>query len=192
MAKGRKRKAGKRHPSGKLVQPRRAESQSDIMGTVLDARQRHYGIGARQARDERLGTALGRMAFAGKITADQFAAAELYGELIARRNAVMGLPSEQPRSVTGLLINEGIFGGGTPEPDPELVEKIRRQAAGAALMLRTCDQDMQGGAGRRPSVLVHLLACHDVEALRWSAADLHNLCLGLEALCRFFRIRRDS
>lgn len=140
---------------------------------------------------ERLGTALGRMAFAGKITADQFAAAELYCELIARCNAVMGLPSEQPRSVTGLLINEGIFGGGAPEPDPELVEKIRRQAAGAALMLRTCDQDMQGSAGRRPSVLVHLLACHDVEALRWSAVDLHNLRLGLETLCRFFHIRRD-
>jgi hypothetical protein len=191
MARGRKRKIGRRHPSGKLVQPGHGESQRDAMATVLEARQRHFGISVRQARDERLGTALGRMAFAEKITADQFAAAELYGELIARCNAVMGLPSEQPRSVTGLLINEGIFGGGAPEPDPELVEKIRRQAAGAALMLRTCDQDMQGSAGRRPSVLVHLLACHDVEALRWSAVDLHNLRLGLETLCRFFRIRRD-
>lgn len=191
MAKGRKRKTGRRHPSGKLVQPGSAESQREAMATVLEARQRHFGISARQARDERLGTALGRLAFAGKITPDQFAAAELYGELIARCNAVMGLPSEQPRSVTGLLINEGIFGGSAPEPDPELVEKIRRQAAGAELMLQTCDQDMQGGAGRRPSVLVHLLACHDVEALRWSVADLHNLRMGLEALCRFFRIRRD-
>ena len=101
MARGRKRKAGKRHPSGKLVQPRRAESQSDIMGTALDARQRHYGIGAKQARDERLGTALGRLSFAGKITPEQYAAGELYGELMARHNAVMGLPIDQPRSVTG-------------------------------------------------------------------------------------------
>ena len=191
MARGRKRKAGRRHPCGKLVQPGQGESQRDAMATVLEARQRHFGISARQARDERLGTALGRMAFAGKITADQFAAAELYGELMARCNAVMGLPNEQPRSVTGILINEGIFGGGAPEPDPELVEKVRRQAAGAALMLRTCDQDVQGSTGRRPSVLVHLLACHDIEALRWSAADLHNLRLGLDTLCRFFRIRRD-
>lgn len=192
MAKGRKRKAGKRHPSGKLVQPRRAESQGDIMGTALDARQRHYGIGARQARDERLGTALGRLSFAGKIMPDQYAAGELYGELMARHNAVMGLPIDQPRSVTGLLINEGIFGGGAPDPDPELVDKIRRQSAGAALMLRGCDQDIAGRSGRRPSVLVHILACHDVEALRWSPADLHNLRLGLDTLCRFFRIRRDS
>lgn len=90
VVKGRKRKTGRRHPSGKLVQPGQAESQRDAMATVLAARQRHFGISARQARDERLGTALGRMAFAGKITGDQFAAGELYGELIARCNAVMG------------------------------------------------------------------------------------------------------
>lgn len=190
MARGRKRKPGKRHPSGKLVQASGAESQREVMATVLEARQRHFGISARQARDERLGTSLGRLAFAGKIMADHFAAGERYGELMARCHAVMGLPMDQPRSVTGLLINEGIFGGGTPDPDPELVEKIRRQAAGAALMLRTCDQDAAGKAGRRPSVLVHLLACHDIEALRWSPADFHNLRLGLETLCRFFRIGR--
>jgi len=192
VARGRKRKSGKRHPSGKLVQPRRAESQGDIMGPVLEARQRHFGVQARQARDERLGTALGRLAFTGKITPDQYAAGELYGELMARHNAVMGLPIDQPRSVTGLLINEGIFGGGAPDPDPELVDKIRRQAAGAMLMLRGADQEVAGRAGRRPGVLVHILACHDVEALRWSQADLHNLRLGLDCLCRFFRIRRDS
>jgi hypothetical protein len=59
-------------------------------------------------------------------------------------------------------------------------------------MLRGSDQDICRRAGRRPSVLVHILVCHDVEALRWSQVDLHNLRLGLDTLCRFFRIRRDS
>ena len=43
VAKGRKRKSGKRHPSGKLVQPSVAETQREVMTTVLEARQRHYG-----------------------------------------------------------------------------------------------------------------------------------------------------
>ena len=59
MARGRKRKAGRRHPSGKLVQPGKAETQREATATVLEARQRHYGVTARQAKDERLGTALG-------------------------------------------------------------------------------------------------------------------------------------
>ena len=112
MARGRKRKAGKRHPSGKLVQPRLEETQREVMSTVLEARQRHFGVSERQAKDERLGTALGRLAFVGAITLSQYAAGELYGETMARHRAVVGLPMAQPRSVTGLLINEGIFGGG--------------------------------------------------------------------------------
>jgi len=80
MVRGRKRKAGRRHPSGKLVQPSGAETQREAMATALEARQRHYGVTARQAKDDRLGTALGRLAFAGTVTAEQFAAGELYGD----------------------------------------------------------------------------------------------------------------
>ena len=188
MARGRKRKAGKRHPSGKLIQPRLEETQREVMSTVLEARQRHFGVSERQAKDERLGTALGRLAFVGAITLSQYAAGELYGETMARHRAVVGLPMAQPRSVTGLLINEGIFGGGAPDPDPELVEKVRKQAASAILMLRTADSDAPGAIGRKPSQLVHALVCHDVDAAFWSPADLRNLVHGLDALCRLFRI----
>jgi len=126
MARGRKRKAGRRLPCGKRP---REETQREAMSTVLDARRRHYGVAAAQAKDERLGSALGRLSFAGRIGADQFAAGQIYGEIMARNRAVMGLPMDQPRSVTALLINEGIFGGSAPDPDPELVEKVRKQAA---------------------------------------------------------------
>lgn len=185
MARGRKRKPGKRLPCGKRP---REETQREAMSTVLEARQRHYGVTARQAKDERLGTAMGRLAFAGHLSADQYAAGQLYGEIMARHRAVMGLPMDQPRSVTALLINEGIFGGSAPEPDPELVERVRKQAASAILMLRTADSDAPGMVGRKPSLLVHALVCQDADAAFWSPADLRNLGHGLDALGRLFRI----
>jgi hypothetical protein len=192
MARGRKRKSGKRHPSGKLVQPGAAETQREIMATVLEARQRHFGVSERQARDERLGTSLGRLAFAGSITPAQYAAGELYGETIARHRAVVGMPMAQPRSVTGLLINEGIFGGGEPEHDPDLVDRVRKEAAAALSVLQEADRDMPAGTRRGPSLLVHALACYDVDAGCWSAADLKWLAQGLDALARLYRIRMDS
>ena len=192
MARGRKRKAGRRHPCGKLVQPGKAETIREVTATVLDARQRHYGVTARQAKDERLGSAIGRLAFAGKITAEQLAAAELYGDLMARNRAVIGLPPIHPHSATGLLLDEGIFGRSLTEYDPDYVEKIRKRAAAAILMLRTADHDAIATTGRRPSMLVHAVACYEVDAAGWEDADLRNLAHGLEALVTLFGINRDS
>lgn len=192
MARGRKRKAGRRHPCGKLVQPGKAETLREVSATVLDARQRQYGVTARQAKDERLGSAIGRLAFAGKIKAEQLAAAELYGDLMARNRAVMGLPPIHPHSASGLLLDEGIFGRSTAELDPDYVEKIRKRAAAAILMLRTADHDASGTTGRRPSMLVHAVVCYEVDAANWGTADLRNLEHGLEALVTLFGINRGS
>lgn len=192
MARGRKRKAGRRHPCGKLVQPGKAETMREVTATVLDARQRQYGVTARQAKDERLGSAIGRLAFAGKITAEQLAAAELYGDLMARNRAVMGLPPIHPHSATGLLLDEGIFGRSLTEYDPDYVEKIRKRAAAAILMLRTADHDAIAATGRRPGMLVHAVVCYEVDAAGWGDADLRNLAHGLEALVTLFGINRDS
>jgi hypothetical protein len=192
MVRGRKRKNGKRHPSGKLVQPRLEETQREVMATALEARQRHFGVSARQAKDERLGTALGRLAFAGSITPSQYAAGELYGETMARHRAVVGMPMAQPRSVTGLLINEGIFGGGEPVYDPALIARVMKEAAATLMVLRDADQDMPTGIRRGPSLLVHSLVCYDVDAALWSAGDLRWLGHGLDALVKLYRIRIDS
>lgn len=192
MSRGRKRKAGRRHPSGKLVQPGKAETQREVMATVLEVRQRQYGVTARQAKDERLGSAIGRLAFAGKITAEQLAAAELYGDLMARNRGVMGLPRIHPHSAAGLMLDEGIFGQNTNVHAPEFVEKVRKRAAAAILMLRTADSDVVGTTGRRPSLLVHAVVCYETDAATWCAADLYNLAHGLDSLARLFGIRRDS
>jgi hypothetical protein len=192
MARGRKRKAGRRHPSGKLVQAGKAETQREVTATVLEARQRHYGVSARQAKDERLGSAIGRLAFAGKITPEQLAAAELYGDLMARNRAVMGLPPIHPHSATGLLQDEGIFGRSVTEYDPDYVAKIRKRTAAAILMLRTADHDAIATTGRRPSMLVHAVVCYEADTSAWGDADVRNLGHGLEALTSLFGIKRDS
>ena len=93
MARGRKRKAGRRLPCGKRP---REETQREAMSTVLDARRRHFGVTASQAKDERLGTALGRLSFTGRIGAEQFAAGQLYGEIMARNRAVTGTHLPHP------------------------------------------------------------------------------------------------
>ena len=191
MAKGRKRKAGKRHPCGKLVQPSGAKTQREAMSTVLEARQRHYGVTARQARDERLGTALGRLAFAGSITAEQYAAGEKYGELYHRHHAVMGWPMPFPASVAGILASEGVLGGVGAPPSCELVEKVRRHYGAVLSVLDQCDRDRQASPGQAPSVLVYRLICIDEDAGSWPHAGRRNLSFALDALAELFGMARD-
>lgn len=192
MAKGRKRKSGKRYPSGKLVQPSKAETQREVTATVIETRQRHYGVTARQAKDKRIGSAIGRLAFAGKISAEQLAAAELYGDLMARNRAVMGLPGANPVSAAWLIMEQGIIGRSTIEPDPEYVTKIRKRAAKAIVILRAADSDAPAASDRLPSVLVHKIVCLEADASGWCPGDLRNLNHGLEALISLFRIKTNS
>ena len=113
--RGRKRKPGQRTACGRLA---RHETEKEAMATVIAARRRHYGVSAREARDPRLGTALGRLNYQGRISDAQYQAGLTFGELYQRHHRTMGLPTPSPRSVAGLLINEGIFGGSDYVPHP--------------------------------------------------------------------------
>ena len=79
MVRGRKRKPGKRYPCGKRT---RQETEKDAMSTVIEARRRHFGVTAKQARDERLGTALGRLAFRELISEAQYQAGVAFGRAL--------------------------------------------------------------------------------------------------------------
>ena len=46
-----------------------------------------------------------------------------------------------PRSVVGLLINEGIFGGSAGEPDQVAIDGLRRSFSDATNALDQCDRD---------------------------------------------------
>ena len=62
------------------------------MSTVIDARRRHFGVTAKQARDERLGTALGRLAFREMISETQYQAGVAFAQLYRDHHATVGLP----------------------------------------------------------------------------------------------------
>lgn len=186
MAAGRKRKPGKRYPCGKRT---RHETERDAMSTVIEARRRHFGVTAKQAKDERLGTALGRLAFRELISETQYQAGVAFAELYQQHHAVFGLPSPSPRSVAGLLINEGIFGSSPSEPALEVIEKLKRRFGDATDALDVCDREQRMSRGRRPTLLIYRLICTDEEALHWPEEDIGNLRVALNALVRVFRLR---
>ena len=112
MIRARNRKPGKRYPCGKRI---RHETEREAMATALDARRRHYGVTGERARDERLGTSLGRLAFRGEISEKQCQAGLAFADLYRRHHMAMGLPLPSPPSVASILINEGIFGSSPSE-----------------------------------------------------------------------------
>ena len=158
------------------------------MSTVIDARRRHFGVTAKQAKDERLGTALGRLAFRELISEKQYQAGTAFGDLYHRRQTLMGMPSPSPRTVAGLLINEGIFGASPSEPVLEVIEKVKRRFADATSVLNACDREQRMSAGKRPTLLVYRVICTDQDAMGWPEEDLGNLRVALNALVRLFRL----
>ena len=185
MAPGRKRKPGKRYTCGKRT---KQQLEMDAMSTAIDARRRHFGVTAKQAKDERLGTALGRLAFRELISETQYQAGVAFAQLYRDHHATVGLPSPSPRSVAGLLINEGIFGTTPSEPAAEVVEKLKRRFADATSVLDACDREQRMSAGKRPTLLVYQIICTDQDALHWAEEDIGNLRGALNALVRLFRL----
>ena len=182
--RGRKRKAGKRYPCGKRT---RAETEKDIMGTAIEARQLHHGVTAKQARDERLGTAFGRLAWHGTISTAQYEAGREFGELYRRHHMMMGLPLPSPRSIAGLLVSGGVSGGSSGEPDALVIERLRRRFDAATDALDQCDRDHRFSPGRRPALLIYRVICVDEDTRLWQAEDLGNLRVALNALILVFR-----
>jgi len=182
--RGRKRKSGKRYPCGRRT---RIETERDIMETAIEARQRHYGVTAKQAKDERLGTAFGRLAWHGTISAAQYEAGREFGELYRRHHMVMGLPLPSPRSVAGLLVSGGVFGGSFCA-DAALVDRLRRRFDAATDALDQCDRDHRLSPGRRPALLIYRVICVDEDTTLWAVEDLGNLRVALNALVRVFKL----
>jgi hypothetical protein len=185
MIRARNRKPGKRYPCGKRI---RQETEREAMATALDARRRHYGVSGERARDERLGTSLGRLAFRGKISDRQCQAGLAFADLYRRHHMAMGLPLPSPSSVASILINEGIFGSSPSEPMLDALERLRSRFEEATDALDQCDREHALAAGRRPTLLVFRAVCADEDATCWPHEDLGNLRVALNALVRVLRL----
>ena len=186
MIRGRKRKPGSRHPCGKRVH---AETEREIMQTAIDARQRHYGVTARQARDARLGTSLGRLVYQELISSAQYEAGRRFAELYQRHHLTLGMPVPHPRSLASLMTTAGIVGGSSTEPDCNLVANLRDRFNAATDALDECDRASRMERGRKPSLLLYRVVCVDEDTTLWPACDIGNLRLALNALVRAFGMR---
>ena len=89
-----------------------------------------------------------------------------------------------PRSVAGLLNNEGILGGSAGDADRGVIDRWRRRFSDATNALDQCDSDHLLSAGGRPALLVYRVVCTDEEALNWKVDDIGNLRVALNALVR--------
>ena len=191
MARGRKRKPGKRHPCGKLVRPSKGETQAQILATVVDARRRHLHVTAAQARDQRLSSALGRLAFTGAITQQQYEAGQRFGSVYYRHQLVTGMPLPRPTSVADVMANPGVFGGSGEPPADDLVEMVRDHYRAALQVLKDCDHDRAQFQGQAPSRLVYRIVCLDEDAQGLLQADRVNLHHGLDELGYLFGLTRE-
>lgn len=91
--RGRPRAAGERYPSGKL---KPAEAQESGRDAAAWNRLKEDGIAT--LVDPRIGTAIGRAAMLGRLTARQAVAAFLIGEAYGRHERLQGLPPRNAAS----------------------------------------------------------------------------------------------
>ena len=144
--------------------------------------------GCRGARRYHFIFSIDRIGFRELISEKQYQAGAAFGEIYHRHQTLLGMPSPSPRSVAGLLINEGIFGASPSEPVLEVIEKVKRRFRDATDVLDGCDREHRLSPGSRPTLLVYRVICTDQDAMRWSEEDLGNLRVALNALVRLFRL----
>lgn len=178
--RGRKRKAGRRHPSGQLV---RAAQPDD---RIRSARQPHRrGLPKEMRLSEKAESPLGRLLLTGKLrgpfeydderASDRYEAGQLYAQAVGAYRSVI----EAPRSVSGSGRGSACEIEGKREQfcDPAscacLRKKERYDGAFEALMR----------AGQRAAKVVARVAVHR-EAI--APQDLVYLVAGLDALARHF------
>jgi hypothetical protein len=125
----------------------------------LSARQRHYGITANQARDERLGSALGRLSFLQMISSQQCDGSVMFEKLYHAHHAIIGLPTPDPQSVTAIMIAGGLVDGVVMTDAPEeTIENLHERFNIATNAVDQCDREHRMAAERRPSLVLYRLS----------------------------------
>ncbi len=114
--RGRKRKPGKRHPCGDLV-------DKDIDPKVIAFPMPHrQGVPEKLRHDPKAGTEFGVLNLTGVISDDQFDAGERYASDVARyRSIILSAPKESPPSIAGFSEPRS----GSSVVSEEIAERIR-------------------------------------------------------------------
>lgn len=102
MARGRKRKLGKREPNGQPQRLRAPERERDMQMVVLE--QRAKVVPLRHVTSDRVSTARGVLWANGKITPAEYQAAEKWADLIGAMRWAISAPSPYPSSLDPNII----------------------------------------------------------------------------------------
>jgi hypothetical protein len=174
--RGRKRKLGRRHPSGQLVREKQPDDR------IRTSRQPHRRQVAKEHRlDERAESPLGRLLLQGRLRAagelgdeaarDRYEAGMMYAQIVGAYRAVI----EAPKSVSGSGRGSACEIAGISESfcEPETCSCLRRK--------RRYDGAFEAliGRGQRAAKLVARVAVHREEI---APSDLVYLVDGLQAL----------
>jgi hypothetical protein len=164
---GRKRKAGKRRPCGRLVQ----QELENRGGPVAARRALDHLLKA--ASDPAMGTVFGRMFLRHEISSSSFVAASRFASLRARADHALGLPARNPRalafeSTKGLSLN--------PE-NPEYTQEILKSFYEAEAVI---------GRGTVALAAIENVVIHDQELVGYERKLAFKW--GLERLASYWRL----
>ena len=146
--KGRKRKGGKRYPSGQVV----AELLDEPLDTATWPRVRD--MAKRGALDERLGTELGRLFYFKEITTTQFDAGVRWVALVRQyRKFVTDPPKDTPKVAQ-------LEGGGrrtdVEDDDSEWIKAVRDEYDRAFELLRAAERGVLNAVNKLSVLNQHL------------------------------------
>lgn len=165
---GRKRKSGKRHPNGKLIQARDLD-----VALIASFHPDRQGVPKDQRVDQRAGTPLGRLAIVGHIDAEQLEAARLYARDVRAYQVVIGCPKPNAPSLNPMMA------GGMSVPAPLRIEEIQAR-------LKAYNDAFQAvyDAGHKAARAVARVAVYD----EWLpiGTNLSDLVRGLKALAEHY------
>lgn len=184
--RGPKPQIGNREASGRLSRKKtdimkrligeHDKEERETLRTGIEARNRHYGMDAKTAKDQMAGTFVGRLAMSGEISAQQYEAATRYSEVYYGMQVAVGGP--KPSGAVNLNATKGL-------PGPENVERSQKamqdwRSAEKAI------QDRQNELRGQGAIYAALDYCviRDEEQLHM----LGWLREGLNALARHFQI----
>lgn len=191
LAKGRKRKMGKRTASGQLSRSkteRAKRGQQDVRAVALKQPHRAW-LGETRRADQRAESEIGRLCLAGRLTEAEYWAGERWRQLVHDFHRVMATPmttcSALARMVAEQVGKEDVAGevgaAERPESEEERRERVLDHHRKAMSTIRRL-----GDMARPAFTVMENAVLHDrgVE----TAADLDALRAGLSQLARLWHL----
>lgn len=194
VAKGRKRKEGKRTASGQLSRSkgeRAKRGQHDVRSVALAQPHRAW-LAENRRTDQRAESEIGRLCLGGRITEAQYWAGDRWARLIGEFHQVLATPMPTG-SMLGRMVadpvrgdREGDVGAAErPETEEERRERVLVQHDGAMRALRRLGVDSRDVFAAMESIVIHGRPAGEQK-------DLDALRAGLTQLARLWRMEMPT